>query len=58
MVMKGMAVGLDNFGLNNFDSISDKKFDRRLYDEYIQDVRHKTIEVKMHSKYGGEALKI
>ena len=56
--MKGMAVGLDNFGLNNFDSISDKKFDRRLYDEYIQDVRHKTIEVKMHSKYGGEALKI
>lgn len=36
MVMKAMAVGLDNFGVTNFDSVSDAAFDRSLFDQYMK----------------------
>jgi hypothetical protein len=36
MVMKAMAVGVDNFGVNNFDSVSDAAFDRSLFDQYMK----------------------
>jgi len=36
MVMKAMAVGVDNFGVNNFNSVSDAAFDRSLFDQYMK----------------------
>jgi hypothetical protein len=35
MVMKAMAVGVEFFGVSNFDSVSAAVFDRSLYDQYI-----------------------
>ena len=33
--MKAMAVGVENFGVSDFDTVSTAVFDRSLYDQYM-----------------------